>query len=148
MNKIMDEAYQIVYKEEPAWEIIGGGISHYNEQQAGDDQGKNLCFVLQSPDQEIVGGVIGSTHLDWLYINLMWIKEELRGHGYGHRLLTLAEEEGRRRGARHAYLDTFSFQAPDFYKKHGYQFFGELRDFPPGHQRYFLTKPLDSSGRA
>ena len=138
----MDEKYQIVYVDEPAWQIIGGGIQDYNAQQAGDDQGKNLCFVLRSPDQEIVGGVIGATYWDWLYINLMWIKEELRGRGYGQQLLKLAEEEGRKRGAKQVYLDTFSFQAPGFYKKYGYEVFGELHDFPPGHQRYFLTKRL------
>ena len=138
----MDEGYQIVYIEQPAWEIIGGGIAHYNTQQAGDDEGKNLCFVLRSPDQEIVGGVIGATYWNWLYINLMWIKEEFRGRGFGHQLLTLAEQEALQRGAEYAYLDTFSFQAPDFYKKHGYEVFGELKDFPPGHQRYFLSKQL------
>jgi hypothetical protein len=57
-------------------------------------------------------------------------------------LLTLAEDEARQRGAKNVYLDTFSFQAPDFYKQHGYQVFGELEDFPPGHERYFLTKKL------
>jgi GNAT superfamily N-acetyltransferase len=72
----------------------------------------------------------------------MWIKEELRGCGYGHKLLLAAEQEARQRGARNAYLDTFSFQAPDFYKKHGYQVFGVLKDFPDGHQRIYLTKQL------
>ena len=138
----MDEEYQIVYIDQPAWETIGGGITEYNTQQAGDDQGKNLCFVLRSPDQEIIGGVIGATYWNWLYINLMWIKEEFRGRGFGHQLLTLAEQEARQRGAEYAYLDTFSFQAPDFYKKHGYEVFGELTNFPPGHQRYFLSKQL------
>ncbi len=138
----MDKEYQIVYADQPAWGIIGQGITDYNTQRAGDDQGQNLCFVLQSPDKEIVGGVIGATHWNWFYINLMWIKEELRGRGYGRRLLTLAEEEARKRGAKHAYLDTFSFQAPGFYQKYGYQVFGELSDFPEGHQRYYLTKQL------
>jgi len=46
------------------------------------------------------------------------------------------------RGAKKAYLDTFSFQSPDFYKQHGYQVFGELQDFPPGNQRYFFTRRL------
>jgi GNAT superfamily N-acetyltransferase len=138
----MDEEYNIVYMEKPEWGIIGGGISNYNRQQAGDDEDKSLCFVLHGPDEEIVGGVIGVTHWDWFYVNLMWIKAEFRGLGYGHCLLTLAEDEARKRGAKNAYLDTFSFQAPDFYKQHGYQLFGELQDFPPGHQRYFLTKQL------
>lgn len=138
----MDEEYEIIYVEQPEWGIIGGEISQYNKQQAGDDQGQNLCFVLRAPDQEIVGGVIGATYWDWLHIDLMWVKEELRGRGYGHRLLMLAEEEGRKRGAKNAHLDTFSFQAPEFYQDHGYQVFGELKDFPTGHQRYFMTKQL------
>jgi GNAT superfamily N-acetyltransferase len=138
----MDAEYKISPLAEPAWNIIGQGISDYNALQAGDDHGKNLCFVLQAPDQEIVGGVIGATYWNWLFINLMWIREDLRGRGYGHRLLELAEEEARQRGAKNAYLDTFSFQAPGFYQKQGYQVFGELQDFPEGHQRFFMKKQL------
>jgi len=141
----MDEEYRIVCVDKPdgsVWEAIGGGISRYNKQQAGDDKPQRLCFVLQTPDQTIVGGVIGVIYWDWLCIDLMWIKDELRGQGYGRRLLTLVEDEARQRGAKHVQLDTFSFQAPDFYKHHGYEVFGELSDFPPGHQRYFLTKHL------
>jgi ribosomal protein S18 acetylase RimI-like enzyme len=87
--------------------------------------------------------LIGVTYWNWFYINLMWIKEDLRGRGYGCQLLTLAEEEARQRGAKHAYLDTFTFQAPGFYQKYGYRIFGELPDFPAGHTRYFLTKQLE-----
>ena len=86
--------------------------------------------------------MIGATYWDWLHIDLMWIREDLRGCGYGGSLLMAAEDEARRRGAKNAYLDTFSFQAPDFYKRSGYRVFGELRDFPAGYQRYFLTKRL------
>jgi GNAT superfamily N-acetyltransferase len=138
----MDQEYDIVYVDKPEWATIGGGISHYNTQQAGEDNAQTLCFVLHAPDRKVVGGVIGATYWDWLHIDLMWVEEELRGRGYGHRLLTLAEQEARQRGAKNAYLDTFSFQAPDFYEQHGYQVFGELGDFPAGHQRYFLTKQL------
>ena len=138
----MDKEYSIVYLDQPEWGIIGQGITDYNKQQAGDDQAQRLCFVLQGPDEAIVGGVIGATYWEWLQIDLMWIEEEFRGRGYGHRLLTLAEDEARKRGAKNAYLDTFSFQAPDFYKQHGYQVFGELEDFPAGYQRYFMVKRL------
>lgn len=137
-----DEGYRIDKVEEPAWGVIGPAIHRYNIEQAGEDEGQSVCFVLRAEDDDIVGGVIGETHWRWLHIDLMWVKEELRGRGYGHRLLTLAEEEGRKRGAKHAYLDTFSFQAPDFYEQHGYRVFGELPDFPQGHRRYYLTKEL------
>jgi GNAT superfamily N-acetyltransferase len=138
----MNEDYSIVKVDEPEWGIIGGGISRYNKQQAGEQDYQGLCLVLRTPDQEIVGGVIGATYWDWFHLDLLWVKDELRGHGHGHRLLVAAEEEARQRGAKHVYLDTFSFQAPEFYKQHGYQLFGELRDFPGGHQRYFMTKQL------
>ena len=138
----MNPEFEIKYLEQPAWEVIGGGLTKFNTQQAGDDAGKNICYVLQSPSGEIVGGLIGATYWNWLYINLMWVREDLRGQGYGQQLLTQAEDEAINRGAKHAYLDTFSFQAPIFYKKSGYETFGRLEDFPPGHTRYFMSKPL------
>ena len=138
----MQPEFEIKYLEQPAWEVISGSLTEFNTQQAGDDAGKNLCYILQSPSGEIVGGVIGATYWNWLYINLMWVREDLRGQGYGQQLLTLAEDEARKRGAKHAYLDTFSFQAPGFYQKSGYEEFGRLEDFPPGHTRYFMTKAL------
>jgi GNAT superfamily N-acetyltransferase len=141
----METEFNIVQMDEPdeaAWKAIGGGIRDYNIQQTGDREHKLLCFLIRAPDGEIAGGLIGETYYGWLYVNLLVVKEELRGRGYGDRLLTLAEEEARRRGMTNAYLDTFSFQAPNFYRQHGYQVFGELKDFPPGHQRYFLMKHL------
>ena len=141
----MVEEYTIIPVDKPddsVWDVVGWGIHNYNEQQAGETQHKQLCFVLRGPDQKVVGGLIGSTYWDWFYIDLLFVKEELRGLGYGHRLLEHAEDVARKRGAKNVYLDTFSFQAPDFYKSHGYQIFGELKDFPIGHQRYFFTKKL------
>lgn len=140
-----DRDYEIVYVEKPdedAWEVIGGGINRFNNQQAGDSHGKLLCFILRGPGNELAGGVIGETHWEWCNISLMFVREDLRGRGYGGRLLELAEEEARKRGAKMIYLDTFSFQAPGFYKKFGYEVFGVLEDFPAGHQRYYLKKKL------
>ena len=141
----MDEEYEIISIDKPddsVWEVVGGGIRDYNLQLAGESGHKELCVILRAPDQKTVGGLIGATYCDWLHIDLLFVKEELRGRGYGHRLLEIAEEEARKRGAKNVYVDTFSFQAPDFYKKHDYNVFGELKDFPPGHQRYFFTKQL------
>jgi len=141
----MDKKYEIVYVEKPeesAWGIIGRGLSQYNQEQAGDEHFQRLCFVILAPDQNIVGGVIGEIFWDWLHVDLLWVKDELRGHGYGQRLLKLIEQAAQQRGAKNAFLDTFSFQAPEFYKQNGYHIFGELEDFPAGHCRYFLKKQL------
>lgn len=141
----MDHKFEIEYEDKPeesAWEILGRGVSRFNIEQAGDNKFQRLCFVMKTPEKEIVGGILGEVYWEWFFVRLLWVKEELRGQGYGHRLLTTAEDEARKRGAKNAYLDTFSFQAPKFYYQHGYQIFGELPDFPPGNQRYFLKKQL------
>jgi len=141
----MDEEYSISYIDNPEeipWGVIGRGVGIFNKQQVGENDFQHLCIVLNSPDQEVVGGVVAELYWNWLFIDLLWVKEDLRGNGYGHALLKTVEEEARKRGAVNAYLDTFSFQTPDFYTKRGYVLFGELQDFPKGHQRLFLTKRL------
>ena len=141
----MNDKYRIVYEDKPedeAWGIIGRGVGGYNKEQAGENNFQRLCFTLLAPDGEIVGGVLCEMYWGWLYVDLLWVQEELRGQGFGHQLLTQAEEEGRQRGATNVYLDTFSFQAPAFYEKLGYEVFGELPDYPPGQSRYFMTKQL------
>jgi hypothetical protein len=72
----MDEEFEIVYLDEPAWEINSGGITNSNKHLAGDDHARRQCYVSRTPDQEISSGVIGVTHWVWPSINLMWIKEE------------------------------------------------------------------------
>ena len=144
-GKKMNEGYEIKYVENPdrsVWGVIVNGLKEFNSRNAGEDQMRELCLALYSPDQEIVGGVIAETYWNWLFVNVMWVKEELRGQGYGAQLLKMTEEEAIKRGAQYAYLDTFSFQAPEFYSRNGYKVFGELKDFPPGHQRFFYEKEL------
>jgi GNAT superfamily N-acetyltransferase len=141
----MDDEYEIIYvakPEESVWGIIGKSLQEFNIQHAGDENFRRLCFALRSPDQEIVGGALGEIYWDWLHLDLMWVKDELRGHGFGHRLLLAIEAEARKHGARNVFLDTFSFQAPEFYKQQGYRVFGELPGFPSGYCRLFLTKSL------
>ncbi len=79
-KETMEKEYEVVYVEHPdeAWGIIGRGINDYNNQQAGDQNTQTICFVLQGPGQEIAGGVIAQIYWDWLYVDLMWLKEELR----------------------------------------------------------------------
>ena len=141
----MDKGYHIQFVEKPddtVWEVVGGGIDNFNIGIAGPYQGTRICYVLYAPDEQVVGGVIADTYWDWCFISLMFVKDELRGRGFGGQLLELAEELARQRGCKNVYLDTFSFQAPEFYKKYGYRVFGELKDFPPGHSRFFMTKEL------
>ena len=141
----MQNQFRISYVEKPAesaWGIIGQGINEFNDQKGGAQNSRTICFAVYDPDQKIVGGIVTQLYWDWLYIDLMWLREDLRKKGYGSCLLKAAEDEARKHGAKQAYLDTFSFQAPEFYKKHGYEEFGVLPEFPAGHKRFFFTKAL------
>ena len=91
---------------------------------------------------EILGGLFGWTSYAILHIDLFYLPEAMRGSGLGTRIIQQAEEEAIRRGCHTSWLDTFSFQAPEFYRRQGYAVFGEIEGYAPGHSRYFLKKTL------
>src|SRR5581483_11935644 len=93
----------------------------------------------------VVGGLVGEYYWGWLHIETLAMAEDMRGRGFGTRLLTTAEADARRRGCRHICLETFSFQARPFYERLGYEVFGTLDDYPPGHKKYFMRKTLAPS---
>jgi GNAT superfamily N-acetyltransferase len=101
-----------------------------------------LSVVLRGEGGALVGGLVGATIWGWLEVSLLWVSSAARGQGHGSRLLAAAEAEARRRGCHHARLDTFGFQAPDFYRRLGYRVFGTLDDCPRGQQRFFLAREL------
>ena len=77
-----------------------------------------------------------------MYVDILWVHESHRKKGIGTKLLSEAEKEAVRRGCHHVHLDTMSWQAPEFYKKHGYEVIGILPDIPSGNQKYLLMKAL------
>jgi GNAT superfamily N-acetyltransferase len=79
---------------------------------------------------EVEGGLRGELYRDWLIIYQLVIPHDVRGKGTGSRLLQNAEEFARQNGCVGVWLDTFSFQAPEFYGKRGYDVFGELSCYP------------------
>ncbi|MBV1800192.1 GNAT family N-acetyltransferase [Siccirubricoccus sp. G192] len=62
----------------------------------------------------------GESYAGWLFIRYLWIAEPLRRQGIGSLLIREAEQRARARGCHSATVDTFSFQAPDFYLKQGF----------------------------
>ena len=99
-------------------------------------------MFLRDESGTIVGGVWGQLNWNWMHIGLVWVAEALRGTGYGRQLLAAKEHAAIEHGCTAAHLDTFSFQARSFYESLGYEVFGTLDDYPRGHQRFFMKKPL------
>ena len=117
-------------------------LREYNDSQVGPSGAKGLALFARRADGEIVGGLQGMTYWSWLHVYTLVVAEAYRKQGLGSLILAEAEAEAARRGCIGVYLETMSFQALPFYRKHGYEVFGQLEECPPGHMCYFLQKKL------
>lgn len=123
-------------------EIIFQGLLEYNLSRIEDKNPKDLGIFLLNENGEKTAGLMGNTHGNWLFIKYLWVSEELREKKIGSRILEQAEKTARTRGCKYVFLDTFSFQAPAFYKKYGYREVFVLENYPIFGKRYYLTKIL------
>ena len=115
-------------------------LYEFNCAQTGQDDGQLFAFFIRDDRQEIVAGISGWTWAHACEIRELWVHPLWRRQGYGRTLLESAEQEARVHGCRVILLSSFSFQAPGFYQKCGYELAWRLDDFPPGHQYCYLVK--------
>ena len=123
-------------------DFVRESLTRFNDARVGSDGHTPLCLVEYDADGAVIAGLLGGTYWGWMYIDILWVDERYRRQGIGSRLLRAAEDEARGRGCHHVHLDTMSWQAPEFYKKHGYAVLGILPDIPSGKQKYLLMKSL------
>ncbi|MHC8401730.1 GNAT family N-acetyltransferase [Pseudomonas sp. MDT1-17] len=114
----------------------------YNASKAGVTVPEPIALIVRDDNDEILGGLYGRMFYQWLYVELLSVPEQARGQGMGTKLMQMAEDLARKKECIGIWLDTFDFQAPEFYKKLGYSEFGQIADYPPGHKRFFFQKRL------
>lgn len=136
MELIITDEIQNKDKEE-----IFQGLLEYNLAKLEDKQPRDLG-VYYKKDGRIMAGLIGETHGNWLTVKYLWVSEDLRGQHIGTDILEQAENIARERGCHDCFLDTFSFQTPQFYKKLGYTEVFTLEDYPITGKRHYFTKKL------
>lgn len=130
--------------KEPA-DVIHQGLIAYNRRVLGDERYEPVRLTARDAEGQVVAGLLGELYFNWLYIAILWVREDLRGQGVGSRLMALAEEYAAAQGRSHVHVDTFDFQAPDFYRRLGYELYGELHPYGDGHSRYYFKKALPSA---
>jgi GNAT superfamily N-acetyltransferase len=118
------------------------GLVKFNREQAGPLAYSRKVLSVRDGKGRLLGGLILQSYWRESYIELLWLAARARGTGIGSRLIQEAERHARRRGSRLIHLNTFSFQAPGFYKKQGYRRFGGMSGSPKGEQRHFYVKRL------
>lgn len=121
---------------------LWNGLLKFNREQAGPLRYKRTVLSARDAAGKILGGLILQSYWRESYIELLWMSARARGKDLGSALIQEAERIARRRGSRLIHLNTYSFQAPGFYEKHGYRRFGAMRGSPRGASRYFYVKQL------
>jgi len=139
---------RLSFEDEPSWadrEIVDGGLGAYNAPFLRDPRYSYFGIFIRDDTAELRGairaGLIGNCYAGWLFVNLLWVHDDLRRCGIGTGLVAEAERHGRAFGCHSAWVDTFSFQGPKFYPRLGYVEFARL-DYPPDHERIFFRKKL------
>jgi ribosomal protein S18 acetylase RimI-like enzyme len=127
-------------------DFIRKKLIEHNMEQLPDElktSKEDISFVLKDERGTILGGITGNMYWQHLHIDFLWVDKSVRGEGYGSELLRKIEDFTVHKGCRLIHLDTFSFQAPEFYKKNGYEVFGTIENHPKGFNQYFLQKRFD-----
>jgi ribosomal protein S18 acetylase RimI-like enzyme len=141
------ELYEIKESTKDEEDLIWKGIIQYNSavihlKQSVPEIPVNR--VLKDIDGNVIGGINCILFYCWntMYIDMLWVSENHRKNGHGSKLLNEVERIAREQKCTLINLETMDFQAKDFYKKNGYEVFGELDNVPDGHKRYYMRKIL------
>ena len=140
-----DPALEITEDEDPELEAIAAiqrGLHAYNQEMGGPYDREPVTVLARNAAGVVQGGLLGLTYWNWLFVDWLFLTPAQRGKGLGSELLKRAEVIARGRSCTDAYTDTFSFQAPGFWLRHGYHEFGRLDGMPHGHSRIWFAKKL------
>ena len=125
--------------------LLDDRLYAFNVQTTGITDGKLLASFLRDKDGAVVGGIYGWTWGETCYIRYLFIPAEMRHLGHGRGLMRAVEAEARARGCRQIVLTTNDFQAPEFYRRLGFEITGRVEGYPRGHQYLTMVKRLDST---
>lgn len=130
-------------------EQLSDALDAFSEANSDVGSAHQKAFVIRDERGQLAGGVVFVVHWSWLHVEILFVHEAFRNQGMGSRLLREAETYAKSVGCVGAYLDTLSFQAPDFYPRRGYEVLAELEGFPPGLGRkvYFAKRFEEGAAR-
>lgn len=128
------------------YDYIWNKLVEYNFSQVPPTQEPAFEYwnkKITDKDGAVIAGCIAKMYC-WnvVFVDMLWVNAKYRKCGLGSKLLDTIEQEAREKGCYLIHLDTFDFQAKNFYLRHGYEIFGKMEDCPKGHCRYYLQKKL------
>lgn len=142
---IPNAAYKIIVDHKPSQadkDAVTEGLVVEYERLMGQSRDKEFSVFLKNESGEILGGIQAQFDSESVYLETLWVDQKLRNQGYGTKLINAAEQEAIKHGCVFSTLDTWDFQAEDFYLKNGYKPMGEIKKYWREHSRIFLRKVL------
>ena len=122
-------------------EFINKEFSSYGEQNGVVLNYDEFCFAAEE-DGKILGVITGRAYYNEVHIGDLIVASSVRKGGIGSKLVRAVEDNYRGNGYDKITLTTFGFQAPEFYKKLGYEVEFVREDKDPKLSKYFLAKQL------
>ena len=119
---------------------VDAGLDAHNHAAAPLADVAPVAAFATEPTGSVIGGAIGRTWGRCCELLQLWVSAEYRASGVGSRLLHEFEARARGRGCNVFYLTTLSFQAPDFYRKRGYEVLARIDGYPNDIVKYLMCK--------
>lgn len=130
-DEVDDRLGEFINKEFSAYGEQNGVVLNYDE----------FCFAAEE-DGKILGVITGRAYYNEVHIGDLIVTSSVRKGGIGSKLVRAVEDNYRGNGYDKITLTTFGFQAPEFYKKLGYEIEFVREDKEPKLSKYFLAKQL------
>lgn len=130
---------EITRSDEKAQETVHQKLREFNRPFWGEKE--DYSFHLEK-DGQIIAGIVAFSTYDTVEVEYLFVQEDQRGKGIGSSLLHQVEEYARTDGKKRVLLNTYSFQAPGFYRKMGYRLLFAIEPCLGDHGQYFFEKEL------
>lgn len=122
---------------------ILAGLRSYNLRFFPDQDSQTVACIVKGEFDHFAGGLFGEVFTNTLFVEYFWIDESQRKTGLGTQVFERVEREVKLLGVETICLDTFTFQAREFYLKMGFKEVGRFTGFPmPNVDKIFLQKSI------
>jgi GNAT superfamily N-acetyltransferase len=105
---------KLTHKTKPFRKRLSSKLKAFTEAKTGPLHLKDLTLSVNGKGGKLIGGLLGLTYWNTVFIDILWAEPKYRGLGLGRQLMEQAETEARLRGCTLAHLSTHSLQAPGF----------------------------------
>ena len=122
--------FRLENRESKKTQELGNLIRAYNQSKREPSKSEPLNIYVEDEQGNLIAGMVAETFGHWLEIEYLYVQENLRGQGIGSNILNWAEKEARERKCKYSFVNTYQFQAPNFYKKNGYEEVFSLKEYP------------------